>query len=70
MASNSVAHVISPLKFMLLLMNIMLVITVAYQRDEFIFSKLRQNYTKSSSEYSDSDDEFIVAITLFLVTMV
>mmetsp|Transcript_8833 Transcript_8833/g.7812 ORF Transcript_8833/g.7812 Transcript_8833/m.7812 type:complete len:145 (+) Transcript_8833:15-449(+) len=67
MASNSIAHVISPLKFMLLLMNIMLVITILNMRDEFVFSGIRIEFNKDSSEYKDADNVFIVCLVFFLV---
>ncbi|CAI2383336.1 unnamed protein product [Moneuplotes crassus] len=67
MASNSIAHIVSPFKFMLLLMNIMLVISICHMRDEFIYSGLRVEYGSSSQEYKDADTQFIVCLTLFLV---
>ena len=67
MASNSIAHVVSPLKFMLLLMNIMLIITILFMREEFVYSALRIEFTNSSSEYKDADNEFLACLILFLV---
>ena len=58
MVSKSAAHVISPFKFIVLVMSIMLLISISYQRDEFVYKALRIEYTSSSNEYKSSDNEF------------
>ena len=70
MSSKSVAHVLAPFKFMLIIMNIMLVISMLHMREEFIFARLRMDFGKSSSNYKDADNELIVGLVLMLATLI
>ena len=66
MVSKSAAHVISPFKFIVIIMSIMLLISICYQRDEFVYKALRIDYSNSSSEYKSSDKEFMAWLGLFI----